>query len=208
MQVFVSQSLSETIFAWSSGDGNQQETGENNNHVRSGNRMDEGRRSPGACDLFSAADRQGLRRRGGRVGQAEGHLAGRPHPRQLPGKAHPGAATSATNSPNSARWRPSPRPTSSSCRTSRASIPQLKAAIKELQGKGYDIPDYPEDARTEAEKDDQGALRPRCSAAPSTRCCARAIPTAAPPAPSSSTPATTRTRWAPGRRTRSRMWRT
>ena len=89
----VSQSLSETIFAWSSGDGNQQETGENNNHVRSGNHMDEGRRSPGACDLFSAADRQGLRRRGGRVGQAEGHLAGRPHPRQLPGKAHPGAET-------------------------------------------------------------------------------------------------------------------
>ncbi len=34
-----------------------------------------------------------------------------------------------------------------------ASIPQLKAAIKELQGKGYDIPDYPEDARTEAEQD-------------------------------------------------------
>ncbi len=34
-----------------------------------------------------------------------------------------------------------------------ASIPQLKAAIKELQGKGYDIPDYPEDARTEAEKE-------------------------------------------------------
>ena len=27
-----------------------------------------------------------------------------------------------------------------------ASIPQLKAAIKELQGQGYDIPDYPEDA--------------------------------------------------------------
>ncbi len=34
-----------------------------------------------------------------------------------------------------------------------ASIPQLKAAIRELQGKGYDIPDYPEDATTEAEKD-------------------------------------------------------
>ncbi len=34
-----------------------------------------------------------------------------------------------------------------------ASIPQLKAAIKELQGKGYDIPDYPEAAKTEAEKD-------------------------------------------------------
>ena len=34
-----------------------------------------------------------------------------------------------------------------------ASIPQLKAAIKELQGKGYDIPDYPEDSRTEADKE-------------------------------------------------------
>ncbi|MDP1930680.1 MAG: NADP-dependent isocitrate dehydrogenase [Gammaproteobacteria bacterium] len=34
-----------------------------------------------------------------------------------------------------------------------ASIPQLQAAIKELQSQGYNIPDYPEDARTDAEKD-------------------------------------------------------
>ncbi len=34
-----------------------------------------------------------------------------------------------------------------------ASIPQLKAAIKELQGKGYDVPDYPDNPATEAEKD-------------------------------------------------------
>src|ERR1700680_3865566 len=34
-----------------------------------------------------------------------------------------------------------------------ASIPQLKAAIKELQGKGYAVPDYPDNAATEAEKD-------------------------------------------------------
>jgi isocitrate dehydrogenase len=34
-----------------------------------------------------------------------------------------------------------------------ASIPQLKAAIKELQGKGYDIPDYPDNPTTEAEKE-------------------------------------------------------
>jgi isocitrate dehydrogenase len=33
-----------------------------------------------------------------------------------------------------------------------ASIPQLKAAIKELQEKGYDIPDYPEEPKTDAEK--------------------------------------------------------
>ncbi len=34
-----------------------------------------------------------------------------------------------------------------------ASIPQLKAAIKELQGQGYPLPDYPEDPQTDAEKD-------------------------------------------------------
>src|SRR5882762_560249 len=34
-----------------------------------------------------------------------------------------------------------------------ASIPQLKAAIKELQGKSYAVPDYPDNAATEAEKE-------------------------------------------------------
>jgi isocitrate dehydrogenase len=34
-----------------------------------------------------------------------------------------------------------------------ASIPQLKATIKELQDKGYKIPDYPEDPKTDAEKE-------------------------------------------------------
>ncbi|WP_293778477.1 NADP-dependent isocitrate dehydrogenase [uncultured Oxalicibacterium sp.] len=34
-----------------------------------------------------------------------------------------------------------------------ASIPQLKAAIKELQQQGYKLPDYPEEAKTDAEKD-------------------------------------------------------
>jgi isocitrate dehydrogenase len=34
-----------------------------------------------------------------------------------------------------------------------ASIPQLKAAIKELQGNGYAVPDYPDNPATDAEKD-------------------------------------------------------
>lgn len=34
-----------------------------------------------------------------------------------------------------------------------ASIPQLRAAIKELQGKGYGVPDYPDSPKTDAEKD-------------------------------------------------------
>ena len=33
-----------------------------------------------------------------------------------------------------------------------ASIPQLQAAIRELQAKGYNIPDYPEEAKNDAEK--------------------------------------------------------
>jgi isocitrate dehydrogenase len=34
-----------------------------------------------------------------------------------------------------------------------ASIPQLKAAIKELQDKGYDLPDYPEQSESDEERD-------------------------------------------------------
>src|SRR5687768_7733061 len=34
-----------------------------------------------------------------------------------------------------------------------ASIPQLRAAIKELQGKGYAVPDYPDNPATDAEKE-------------------------------------------------------
>src|ERR1700751_2413 len=33
-----------------------------------------------------------------------------------------------------------------------ASVPQLVSAIKELQAKGYKVPDYPEDPKTDAEK--------------------------------------------------------
>ncbi|MDZ7754824.1 NADP-dependent isocitrate dehydrogenase [Rhodohalobacter sp.] len=33
-----------------------------------------------------------------------------------------------------------------------ASVPQLTAAIKELQGKGYDLPDYPEEPKNDKEK--------------------------------------------------------
>ena len=34
-----------------------------------------------------------------------------------------------------------------------ASVPQLKAAVAELQSQGYDLPDYPEDPQTDEEKD-------------------------------------------------------
>src|SRR5690606_14924190 len=34
-----------------------------------------------------------------------------------------------------------------------ASVPQLKAAIKELKAQGYDLPEYPEEPKTDAEKE-------------------------------------------------------
>ncbi|HCV77857.1 MAG TPA: NADP-dependent isocitrate dehydrogenase, partial [Pseudomonas sp.] len=34
-----------------------------------------------------------------------------------------------------------------------ASVPQLKAAIKELQGQGYALPDYPDEPKDDKEKD-------------------------------------------------------
>src|SRR6476659_1492116 len=34
-----------------------------------------------------------------------------------------------------------------------ASVPQLKAAVAELRGQGYDLPDYPDEPRTDAERD-------------------------------------------------------
>ena len=40
-----------------------------------------------------------------------------------------------------------------------ASVPQLKAAIAELQAKGFDLPDYPDEPSNAAEADDQGTLR-------------------------------------------------
>ena len=42
-----------------------------------------------------------------------------------------------------------------------ASIPQLKATIKELKSKGFDVPDYPDDPKTDAEK----AIKTRYSVA-------------------------------------------
>jgi monomeric isocitrate dehydrogenase len=38
-------------------------------------------------------------------------------------------------------------------------VGQLVNAIKELQGKGYNLPDYPADPKTDEEKDHQGTLR-------------------------------------------------
>jgi isocitrate dehydrogenase len=64
-----------------------------------------------------------------------------------------------------------------------ASIPQLKAAIKELQEQGYKLPDYPEEPKTDAEKELQAryakclgsAVNPVLREGNSDRRCAKAV---------------------------------
>ena len=80
-----------------------------------------------------------------------------------------------------------------------ASIPQLKAAIAELQSQGYALPDYPDNPQTTRTRTSARATT-RSRAAPSTRSFARATPTAAHRPRSRTTPRRTRTRWAPGAR--------
>jgi isocitrate dehydrogenase len=63
-----------------------------------------------------------------------------------------------------------------------ASVGQLVNAIKELQGKGYNLPDYPADPKTDEEKDIK-ARYGKCIGSSSTRSCAKATPTAARRAP-------------------------
>ena len=40
-----------------------------------------------------------------------------------------------------------------------ASLPQLKTAIAEVQGKGYDLPDYPDEPSTDEEREIQGRYK-------------------------------------------------
>ena len=60
-----------------------------------------------------------------------------------------------------------------------ASVPQLKAAIKELQDQGYALPGLPGRPRRSTSSATSAPATTRSRAAPSTRCCARATRTAA-----------------------------
>ena len=62
-----------------------------------------------------------------------------------------------------------------------ASMPQLKAAIKELQCQGYGLPDYPDEPTATSATSAPGTTRSR--AAPSTPSSARETPTAEPRPP-------------------------
>lgn len=88
-----------------------------------------------------------------------------------------------------------------------ASVAQLVAAIKELQGKGYAIPDFPETPRTTKKRPSKPATA-SAWVRPSTPYCAKATQTAGPPRLSRNTPARTPTAWPSGARPRAHMSRT
>ena len=84
-----------------------------------------------------------------------------------------------------------------------ASVPQLKAAISELQEQGFGIPDYPEEPSDDEQREARSATT-RSRAVRSTRCCAKATRTAGRRPRSRTTRASILTRWATGLRTRAR----
>ena len=130
------------------------------------------RRSAGARYPLVAADRRRVRRKAGvPVETRDISLAARilaQFPERL--GARPPCRTRWPSSASSPRR---PRPTSSSCPTSAPRCPQLKAAIKELQQAGYDIPDYPESAVVGRRTRPTERRTTPSREAPSTRCCAQ-----------------------------------
>lgn len=81
-----------------------------------------------------------------------------------------------------------------------ASVPQLQAAIKELQAQGYALPDYPETVTSDADKEAK-ARYDKIKGSAVNRFCAKATPIVAHRCRSRTTHASTRTKWAPGPRT-------
>ena len=86
----------------------------------------------------------GVRRQGRRRGRDPRHLAGGPHPRAVPGPAAATTSASADALAELGELATTPEANIIKLPNISASVPQLKAAIKELQEQGYDLPDYPE----------------------------------------------------------------
>ena len=150
---------------------------------------------------------QAFTRTRGHCGRDQGHLPGRAHHRQFPRNPDPRASGSPTNWASWANWPIKPDANIIKLPNVSASIPQLKAAIKELQAQGYKIPDFPGRAEDRRREGDQGPLRQGAGQRRQPGSARRQLgPPGAPPR-SSNSPGRTRTRWAPGAPIRRPMWR-
>ena len=103
------------------------------------------RRGAAAGDVLLPADHPGVRRQGRR---------GRRDPRHLAGRAGSSPSSGIVDDALAELGALAKTPEANIIKLPNvsASIPQLKAAIKELQEQGYDLPDYPENAQTDEEK--------------------------------------------------------
>ena len=115
------------------------------------NHLDMDRRGSRPGDAVISADRAGIHERDRCLRANVGHLARGTHPRQLSrtsggSAAHPGLPDAAWRAHAGSEANIIKLPNIS------ASIPQLMDAIKELQSKGYSVPDYPENPKDDAEK--------------------------------------------------------
>ena len=107
------------------------------------------------------------------------HLARGPHPRAVPRSPHPGAAADRDDLADLGELATTPDANIIKLPNISASMPQLKAAIKELQCQGYALPDYPDDPKRTSRERRPARATTRSWAARSTRCCAKATPIAA-----------------------------
>ena len=81
------------------------------------------------------------------------HLAGRAHPRAVSRAADRRTSGIADDLAELGELATTPEANIIKLPNISASMPQLKAAIKELQEQGYALPDYPDEPKTDAEKD-------------------------------------------------------
>jgi hypothetical protein len=111
------------------------------------------RRGAPAGDPRLPARRQHLRQAGRHHDRRERHLGRRAHPGELPRAPDAGAQRVPDALAELGKLTLTPEANIIKLPNISASVGQLQAAIKELQGKGYNLPDYPADPKTDEEKD-------------------------------------------------------
>ena len=117
-------------------------------HEHSQDHLHQHRRSARPRHLLAAADRPGLHARRGHRRRNAGHLARRPHPRQLSRAACRRNSGRPTTWPSWASWPRRPRPTSSSCRTSAPRCRSSRRRSRSCSSRATRCPTIPRIRRT------------------------------------------------------------
>ena len=109
--------------------------------------------APLAGDVLVPPDHRGVRREGRRLGRHPRHLPRRPGSSPASRSCCRRTSASTTTSHELGDLAKTPEANIVKLPNVSASIPQLKAAIAELQELGFDLPDYPDNPQSDEEKD-------------------------------------------------------